>query len=471
MVNRILIRIKVVQMLYAYLLTRSEFKIDATPDGTSRDRRFAYTVYLDMLLLISELSGCNLQQRQLNAIVPSKLAANRVGKALAETDILKSTLLKGTTNIQVLRPAMPGLLSVIEQNPMYQEYSRKRKTDLDIDVRLWVNLLTNVIAKDPEVDTLLRTTEEYTTAGFEAGVKRAVATLEAYNDTRAAYNSAKADLQKSLDKAYELYFGIFQLIIDLTRAAQERQETAKAKFLATHEDLNPDTKFVDNELVRRLERSEEMREFAKKHNLDWADEPALIRTLLDRILESKPYQDYMATEERSFESDCNLWRTLLKYVIFPSDALADELETRSIFWNDDLEIMSTFVLKTLGQIARNPEEEEIHFLPQYKDDEDAAFGAELFHLAVEHRELYRSYIDKFINSDQWDPERLAFMDIVIMICAIAELIHYPNIPVPVTLNEYIEIANAYSTQRSGQFINGLLYSIVNYLKEEKIIDK
>lgn len=470
MVNRILIRIKVVQMLYAYLLTRSEFKIDSAPDGTSRDRRFAYTVYLDMLLLISELSGCNLQQRQLNAIVPSKLASNRVGKALAETDILKSTLLKGTTCIQALRPAMPGLLSVIEKDAAYQEYSRKRKTDLDIDVRLWTHLLEDVIAKDPEVDTLLRTSDEYTTAGFEAGVKRAVATIAAYNDTSAAYNGAKAELQRSLDKAYELYFDMFQLMIDLTDAMRERQANAKAKYLATHQELNPDTRFVDNELIRRLEQNEELKEFIKKNPAAWAEDPALMRNLLDRIVESKPYQDYMAAPETNFEADCNLWRTLLKYIIFPSDALADELENQSIYWNDDLEIMSTFVLKTLGQIARNPDE-PIHFLPQYKDREDAAFGAELFHLAVEHRELYRSYIDKFINSDQWDPERLAFMDIVIMICAIAELINYPNIPVPVTLNEYIEIANSYSTTRSGQFINGLLYSIVNYLNEEKIINK
>ena len=197
----------------------------------------------------------------------------------------------------------------------------------------------------------------------------------------------------------------------------------------------------------------------------WADEPALIKKLLDNILASDTYREYMESPERSYEGDCNLWRNLLKNVIINSDDLAEELENRSIFWNDDLEIMATFVLKTIGHFAKNPDE-PVELLPEYKDEEDASFGAELFSLAVENRELYREYIDKFINGSQWDPERLAFTDIVILITAITELLNFPSIPVPVTLNEYIEIANYYSTARSGQFINGVLYSIVNYLKEE-----
>ncbi len=102
---------------------------------------------------------------------------------------------------------------------------------------------------------------------------------------------------------------------------------------------------------------------------------------------------------------------------------------------------------------------------------DETFGAELFEYVVQNRDTYRTYIDRFIDTKQWDTERLAFMDIVIMQAAIAELINYPSIPVPVTLNEYIEIANDYSTQRSGQFINGMLYSITKYLNEEGVIQR
>ena len=132
--------------------------------------------------------------------------------------------------------------------------------------------------------------------------------------------------------------------------------------------------------------------------------------------------------------------------------------------------MGTFVLKTIRR-AGSQDEEKVSFLPKFKDEEDASFGAELFEKSVANREKYRSYIDKFINASNWDTDRLAFMDIVIMIVAIAEIIGYPNIPLPVTFNEYIDIANAYSSPKSGQFINGILYNVVNYLKEENIIAK
>lgn len=168
--------------------------------------------------------------------------------------------------------------------------------------------------------------------------------------------------------------------------------------------------------------------------------------------------------------DCEFWRNVFKNIILPSDELAEALETKSVYWNDDLDIMGTFVLKTIKRIGGSAEE-PVELLPKYKDEEDSRFGAELFMDAVNNLEEYRSYIDRFINASQWDPERLAFMDGVIMITAIAELLNYPLIPVPVTLNEYIEIANSYSTPRSGQFINGILYSVINYLRSEGKLTK
>ena len=131
--------------------------------------------------------------------------------------------------------------------------------------------------------------------------------------------------------------------------------------------------------------------------------------------------------------------------------------------------MGTFVLKTIKQFANNGEKTLL--LPQYKDEEDKQFGDILFTNAIKDSDIYRQYIDKFVNGGQWDPERLAFMDIIIMTTAIAEMIKFPLIPIPVTLNEYIEIANNYSTAKSGQFINGILYSVINYLKEEGILNK
>lgn len=141
------------------------------------------------------------------------------------------------------------------------------------------------------------------------------------------------------------------------------------------------------------------------------------------------------------------------------------MEARSVYWNDDLAIMGTFVLKSIKHFAASGRV-DTSLLPIYKDDEDAKFGPELFLTAIKERDTYKSYIEKFINDSSWDPERLAFMDIVILITAITELLKFPAIPMAVTMNEYVEIANYYSTQRSGQFINGVLFSIANYLREE-----
>ena len=178
----------------------------------------------------------------------------------------------------------------------------------------------------------------------------------------------------------------------------------------------------------------------------------------------------MSCESTDFARDCELWRTLLRTVVFPSDALAEALESRSVYWNDDLAIMGTFVLKTIKHFAASPKG-QAPLLPIYKDEEDARFGPELFLDAIKNRELYRSYVDKFINGTSWDPERLAFMDIVILITAITELVKFPAIPLAVTMNEYVEIANYYSTPRSGQFVNGILFSIANYLRQEGKLTK
>ena len=172
----------------------------------------------------------------------------------------------------------------------------------------------------------------------------------------------------------------------------------------------------------------------------------------------------MEAETSDFENDCELWRTLMRTVVLPSDALAEALEARSVYWNDDITIMGTFVLKSIKHFAQS-QGKTVELLPIYKDEEDAKFGPELFLNAIKNKDLYREYIEKFINGNSWDPERIAFMDIVILTTAITELLKFPNIPMAVTMNEYVEIANYYCAPRSGQFINGVLYSIANYLRE------
>ncbi|MDE6309450.1 MAG: transcription antitermination protein NusB, partial [Muribaculaceae bacterium] len=180
---------------------------------------------------------------------------------------------------------------------------------------------------------------------------------------------------------------------------------------------------------------------------------------------------YMAAPSSSREADCEFWRQVMKHIILPSDVLAETLENQSVFWNDDLGIMSTFVLKTIKQFGSAADGETVKLLPMFKDDEDRRFGPELFMHVVNNRDLYREYIDRFINRDQWESERIALMDIVVLMTAIAEMLHFPSIPLAVTINEYIEIAKGYSSPKSGQFVNGMLYSLSNYLREQGQLHK
>ncbi len=472
MINRILIRTKVVQMLYSYLLTRSEFRIDSAPENGSKDRRYAYAVYSDLLILIQELSGCRIARntKQPRVDVDPKLARNRVGKALADNDTVKQMILRDAISISKFNSLLQPLLDRITDSVAFRDYKKIKAPTLADDVRFWLTILSTVIAKDDAFKALMHEDVEFTTVGFNAGIREMADTLTSYQDSRLAYINAGKELKASLDKAYELYNSLFVLMIELTNEQYTRLENAKTKHLATPEELNPNMRFAENMFIERLRENESLQAYLSANPVSWESNPALIRSLLDSIISSQLYADYMAQPTTDYATDCEFWRSVVKNIILPSDDLAEALESMSIYWNDDLQIMGTFVLKTIKQFASSPEK-QINLLPEYKDDEDENFGPDLFRLAVENRETYREYIDRFINASQWDPERLAFMDIVVMTAAIAEFINYPAIPVPVTMNEYVEIANCYSTNKSGQFVNGILFSVVNYLKTEGLIMK
>lgn len=474
MINRTLIRVKVVQMLYSYLLTQSDFRIDPAPEAPSADRRFGHSVYTSLLLSIMELSGIATDRSRGAAVAasPKLMRENRVGAALAATDELKTVLNRGASDFEKLRPLLARVAETVEASVAYRDYKRiKQRTPAD-DARFWSVVLETVLLKEPAVVQAFRSMQGYTGKGLEMGLASAKTSLAAFGESRLGYMNAKADLRRSLDKAYDLYFGIFELIVELTREQRKRLEAAKEKYVPTAEDLNPPTRFVENAFVARLESDAELAERMEKTPSAWSDDFTLVPQLLDEILASDIYHKYMDAPATDYATDVEFWREICKSVLLPSEALAETMEARSVFWNDDMQVMGTFVLKSLRQMASVSEDaESLPFLPQFKDSEDEAFGDELFTLAVKHRDEYRSYIDRFINSEQWDPERIAFMDIVIMTCAIAELINYPAIPVPVTMNEYVEIANCYSTARSGQFVNGVLYAVCEYLRGQGLITK
>ena len=276
-------------------------------------------------------------------------------------------------------------------------------------------------------------------------------------------SEAQKELATSLDKAYELYYYLLMLPVEFVRLQEERLDNARNRYLPTDEDLNPNTKFVDNLFVKKISGCEMFTKFVKDNNVSWADSEVSLRLMLDKIVNSDIYQEYMDKPGTSLAEDCELWRNLLKKVVFVDDNLTDALEAKSVYWNDDLDTVGTFVLKTIKRFEEEGYEE---LLPKYKDDEDRLFAEKLFVNAVNNKDEYMKLNDKFVSKESWDTERLAFMDIVVLLVAIAELEKVPSVPTKVTMNEFIEIAKCYSTNKSGQFVNGILNSIINYLKKD-----
>ena len=468
MINRVLIRIKVIQILYSYLLTQSDFHIESAPESESRDKRYAYSLYLDLLLLILRISGFRLagSEKLVGAISDNKyLSAGKMVRSLFSDVNVRSVIFSRAANSEAFTDAALAIYSKITQSGAYRSYIRTKDLSMKDDVAFWVVIIRTIMEKSPELTEAARKNPDYTIAGYEHAFKMLVSTLEGFSDTRTMFIEARNSLERSLDKARELYFALLLLPIELTRLQARRLDNARHKYLPSPEDLNPDTRFIDNTFVANLEESPEMKEYLKSNPISWDNGSETLKLLLDKVLQSDIYADYMAAPAVSYADDCEFWRSIIKNVILPSDILAEAIESESVYWNDDLDIIGTFVIKTIKRASADPAS-PITLLPKFKDEEDARFGGELFVDTVENYGTYRSYIDKFINEKQWDPERLAFMDVIIMCTAISELLNFPSIPVPVTMNEYIEIANCYSTSKSGQFINGILFSVINYLKKE-----
>lgn len=470
MVNRVIIRLKVVQLLYSYLLSKSDFKVEMPAETSSPDRRYAYQAYAELLLLILELSGVNVT-KSINKFHdkadPEKLRFYRTNfsEALRENPDIRSLIDTHAERMRAYDAIINPLAERLRTLPAYRAFvkaKRSQATPSD-EIEFWTTAV-KAICKYPEVEEVLRTNPDFTERGFEMAQKMLLATLGGYGDSRNLLMTSRADLKRSLDEAYALYHWLLWLPVEITHAEEERLDANASKYLPTEEDLHPDRRFVDTKLVDTLARHEELNQYFKQKGINWSDDPTLIRRLADLVIQSEPYRKFMEEPgEKTIAQEADLWRNLMRHIILPSEDLEEALENKSIFWNDDLEVMSSFALKTLKRLSVDPAEP---LQPEFKDEEDATFGVKLFNAAVANVDTFRKYIDEFVNSKKWDAERVALMDVVILETALAEAITFPNIPLTVTTNEYVEIANWYSTSRSGAFINGMFASITEKLFAE-----
>lgn len=278
--------------------------------------------------------------------------------------------------------------------------------------------------------------------------------------------ASEKNLMASVDKAYDLYNLMLTLPVEIARYAEHRQELARQKKLPTYEDLNPNTKFVDNSVIRIIANTDAVNDYTAARKLNWSLYPELIRTLYAQLTESDYYKSYMQRSERSFADDRQLVEDFFKS-LQECEALDTVLEEMSILWDDDLGYILMMILRTLSNLR--PTHTELKVAPKFKSEEDPQFVKTLFEKTLVNFGEYQRYIEKFTAN--WDIKRIVFMDNLIIGTAMAELLNFPSIPVKVTLDEYIEISKYYSTPGSSVFINGVLDKIVESLTAEGRIKK
>ena len=300
---------------------------------------------------------------------------------------------------------------------------------------------------------------------------KVVQNLYSYMLTRPDRTLATAlkDLEACLEKTYELYHYLLRLPVELTHIQEMRLDEARNKYMPTEEELNPNMKFVNNRLVKALAENEQLEQFAQEHNVTWNDDPILERLMLDKIVKSDLYNEYMADDEDNVTADSLLWQQLMKQVILPDENMADAVEQRSLFWTeDDMDLLGQFVCKTFKRLAEGADDA---ILPMFKDEEDSGFGKDLFAAAITQMPESNALIDELLQESRWDKDRIVLMDRIIMCTALAELRTFDKIPTAVTLNEYIELAKNFSTAASGKFVNGILNNAVKQLRKDGVIFK
>ena len=271
--------------------------------------------------------------------------------------------------------------------------------------------------------------------------------------------SAEKELVFSLSKAYDLYNYLLALIVGITQESRRHLEVAQSRAKREGTEM-PSQKFSYNRFAMQLESNKMLNEFMENQKSTWNDEPEFLRKMYLQITESEIYKDYMDSKEDSYDADRELWRKLYLTLIQNNDSLDALLEEKSLYWNDDKEVVDTFVLKTIKRFEeKNQANQEL--LPEYDNLEDKDYARKLFRAAIMNADEYQRYMSE--TSRNWDFSRLAYMDIVIMQIAIAEMLTFPSIPVNVSINEFVEIAKLYSTPRSAGYINGMLDAIARHM--------
>ncbi len=290
-----------------------------------------------------------------------------------------------------------------------------------------------------------------------------------YQNGNNKLDAAEKELFFSLSKAYDLYLYMLELMVEITRMAERALITATQRAQRLGESEMPDARFVNNQFIAQLRVNHQLTDFIESQKKTWADEEDFVRRMYKLVIESDIYKEWMQkTTPPTYDEDRELWRKLYKELLVDNDDLDQLLEEKSVYWNDDRFIVDTFVLKSIKRFEKKNGANQ-QLLPEYRDEDDKEFARRLFRASLLGADNYRMMITQSLHN--WELERVALMDLVILQTALAEMMTFPQIPLVVTINEYVDIAKFYSTPRSGGYINGTLDTIARRLIEEGKLKK
>ena len=273
-------------------------------------------------------------------------------------------------------------------------------------------------------------------------------------------------IKYSIKRMFDLYVLLLDLLVEVQKLAEEKQEISKKKYLATEEDLSPNRKFVENKLIKKIAESSSLTLYKEAQNLDnWSKDDEYIKIIWDLLQNSDIFSEYLNSSDDSFNSDKDFVVTFFKEIVAPNSKLAEYFEGENITWVDDIPFVNTWVVRSL---TKQKSANLFKLGSLYKNQDDQDFVTDLFKKVILNHHSFENDIK--IHTPNWETDRIADMDMILIKMGVCEFLNFPFIPTKVSINEYIEIAKDYSSEKSGYFVNGVLDKLSReFLKDKKIV--
>lgn len=297
---------------------------------------------------------------------------------------------------------------------------------------------------------------------------KALQALYAYKFTESSMQKALNALENSIDYIFDLYLLELKALTEFRRFEEERLERGLTKKIPTESDLNPNKKLLDNVVLKKLANDRSLQNLIDEHNIRWGDDRDVLQNIYLKFIQSTVYTEYLKSNEHDVEIQRQFVKDLYAFCIGHNDIIHEIYEARNIHWTDDLEAVQMMVVSTINMVSIS-EEEPLKLVSLFKDEEDQEYYMELMRKTIQNDEYFEELISE--KAQNWDGERIAVIDKLLMKLALAELIYFNQIPVKVTFNEYIELSKQFSTSKSGVFINGVLDKLTAQLTKSGEVKK